>query len=54
MKAVAWEPPAIQEFDDALAASHDAAEFQRAVNEALDNIANGRVTHARDHRPGAS
>lgn len=46
MKAVIWEPIALQEFDDAAAVSRDPAEFRRAVNEALEDVANGRVVHA--------
>ena len=53
MKAVAWEPPALRELDDAVAASRDPAEFRRAVDEALDNIASGRVTHAQVPRTPA-
>ncbi len=46
MKAVVWEPPALQEFDDALAVSRDPVEFRRVVDEALQDIATGTITHA--------
>jgi plasmid stabilization system protein ParE len=46
VKAVIWEPPARQELDDALAVSQDAAEFQRTVDEAIQDVASGRVVHA--------
>jgi plasmid stabilization system protein ParE len=46
VKTVVWNPAARLEFDDALAQSRDAAGFQRAIGDALDDIAAGRVTHA--------
>lgn len=53
MKAVVWEPPALQELDGALAVFRDPAALQLAVNAALDDIASGRVTHARIPRSPA-
>ena len=53
MKAVIWEPTALQEFDDAVAVSRDPAEFRRVVNEAIDDIASGRVASARVPRSPA-
>ena len=52
MKAVVWEPPARQEYDDALAVSRDAAAFQRVIEDALQDIVAGRVTHAKVGRSG--
>jgi hypothetical protein len=46
VKGVAWEPPALDEFDDALAVSRDPTAFQRAVDDALNAIATGRITYA--------
>ncbi len=47
MKTVAWGSAARQEADHALAASRDAPVFERAIDEALQDIANGTITHAR-------
>lgn len=47
MKPDIWEPPALDEFDRALAASSDPAEFRRVVAEAIRDIATGFVTHAK-------
>lgn len=52
MKAVVWEPPARQEYDDALAVSRDAAALQRVIDDALREIVAGRVTHAKVGRSG--
>ena len=47
MKPVAWEPPPLDELDAAVAVSRDPAAFQRAVDEAIADIASGLVTHAK-------
>jgi len=47
MKAVAWEPLALEEFDDALAVSRDPVAFQRDVRDALTAIASGIIVHAK-------
>ncbi len=39
--------------NDGLAGSRDPAEFQRAVDEALTDIANGRIVHAQVPRTPA-
>ena len=46
MRPTVWEPPGLQELNDALAVSRDATEFQRVVSEALQDVANGTVAHA--------
>jgi hypothetical protein len=46
VKAVVWEPAARAEYDAGLAASPSPADFQQAVNEALQDIASGRIVHA--------
>lgn len=53
MKAVNWEAPARQEYEDALAVSRDSAEFQRAIEEALQDIASGRIVHTQVPRTPA-
>lgn len=53
MKAVVWDPPAIQELNDALSVSRDTTEFRRVVDEAIEDIASGRVTHAQVPRTPA-
>lgn len=50
MKAVVWEAPAREEADDALAASGNPAEFRRAIDEAVQDVAGGRITPARAGR----
>jgi len=45
VKPVIWEPPARQEVRDALAASATPIEFQRVIEEALQDIASGLTTH---------
>ena len=47
MKAVIWDRDARQEADDAVAGSRTPVELQRAIDDALHDITNGRVTHAR-------
>ncbi|HEY1190881.1 MAG TPA: hypothetical protein VGE74_24835 [Gemmata sp.] len=46
MRPISWDPAALQEFDAALAVSRDATALQVAVDEALQDIASGRITHA--------
>jgi hypothetical protein len=46
VKAVVWEPPAREELDNALSVSRDATAFRQAVDEALQAIANGTITHS--------
>ena len=46
MRPIVWEPEALEELDAALAVSRDPAAFQAEVDEALQDIAAGRVTHA--------
>ena len=41
MKGVIWEPPALAEFDDALARSDDPSEFQQDVEVAVSDIGSG-------------
>ena len=53
MRAIAWEPPALAEYADALADSQDPSEFQRKVNEALADIASGLTSHAKVRRTPA-
>jgi plasmid stabilization system protein ParE len=53
VKAVVWDPPAIQELNDALSVSRDTTEFRRVVDEAIEDIASGRVTHAQVPRTPA-
>ena len=53
MKTVGWEPPALMEFGDAVAASRDPAEFRHDVDDALAAIANGIITHAKVARTSA-
>lgn len=53
MKAIGWEPAALDELDAALALSRDPVAFRAAVDAALDDIAAGRVTHAREPRTAA-
>ena len=47
VKAVAWDTPAFQELNDALAASLYPAKLRRLVDNALADIANGSMSHAR-------
>lgn len=53
MNGVTWEPHALQEFNDALAASRDAARFRAAVDAALALIqANPQIGAAVGRRRG--
>jgi len=47
VKAVAWEPPALQELIDAVSVSPDPTAFRQAIDAALNDIASGVVVHAR-------
>ena len=46
MKTIGWDSAARQEAGNALTASRDAVEFQRVIEEALRDIANGTIAHA--------
>jgi plasmid stabilization system protein ParE len=45
VKTVTWEPEATDELDHALSRSRNPGAFRRAIDDALDDIATGRVTH---------
>ena len=47
MKAVSYFAEAEEEITAALLASRDAAEFRRAIDEALRDVANATVSHTR-------
>jgi hypothetical protein len=53
VKAINWESPARREYEGALAVSPDSAEFLRVIEGALQNIASGRLTHAKVARSPA-
>ena len=46
MKPDIWEAPAEAEFDAALAASRNPAEFRKTIAEAIQDVATGRIVHA--------
>lgn len=46
MKTIGYFPAAQEELDNALAASLDTSKFRRIVEEALEAIVNGIVSHA--------
>ena len=53
MTPIVWEALARREYEDGLSVSPDPVEYQRAVEDALQNIASGITSHARFQRTPA-